>query len=166
MSAFPPSLDRLYFATLRSKPKSTANTHYFSTDEEFVYEKWVFFFPALTAQKSSAGGGKRFKSLLHNDRLILHLNFWIAVMELSIIFEFPAERRLDNNEIAVLLRLLTENLIEKLFKPCLRLTSKKGLWSCEASENRLITVVRYIVEIMWNNYIATLFPCIHGAYIF
>uniref|UniRef100_A0A0E9W8E5 Dual specificity/tyrosine protein phosphatase N-terminal domain-containing protein n=1 Tax=Anguilla anguilla TaxID=7936 RepID=A0A0E9W8E5_ANGAN len=31
--------DRLYFATLRSKPKSTANTHYFCTDDEFVYEK-------------------------------------------------------------------------------------------------------------------------------
>lgn len=31
--------DRLYFATLRNKPKSTVNTHYFSTDEELVYEK-------------------------------------------------------------------------------------------------------------------------------
>lgn len=31
--------DRLYFATLRIKPKSTANTHYFCTDDEFVYEK-------------------------------------------------------------------------------------------------------------------------------
>uniref|UniRef100_A0A3Q2NSC2 protein-tyrosine-phosphatase n=1 Tax=Fundulus heteroclitus TaxID=8078 RepID=A0A3Q2NSC2_FUNHE len=30
--------DRLYFATLRSKPKSTANTHYFCTDDEFIYE--------------------------------------------------------------------------------------------------------------------------------
>lgn len=31
--------DRLYFATLRNKPKSTVNTHYFCTDEELVYEK-------------------------------------------------------------------------------------------------------------------------------
>ena len=31
--------DRLYFATLRIKPKSTINTHYFSIDEEFIYEK-------------------------------------------------------------------------------------------------------------------------------
>lgn len=31
--------DRLYFATLRTKPKSTVNTHYFCTDEELVYEK-------------------------------------------------------------------------------------------------------------------------------
>ncbi|NWQ73049.1 CC14A phosphatase, partial [Columbina picui] len=30
--------DRLYFATLRNKPKSTVNTHYFCTDEELVYE--------------------------------------------------------------------------------------------------------------------------------
>ena len=31
--------DRLYFATLRIKPKSTINTHYFSIDDEFIYEK-------------------------------------------------------------------------------------------------------------------------------
>ncbi len=31
--------DRLYFATLRIKPKSTINTHFFSIDDEFVYEK-------------------------------------------------------------------------------------------------------------------------------
>uniref|UniRef100_A0A8C2ASC7 Cell division cycle 14Ab n=1 Tax=Cyprinus carpio TaxID=7962 RepID=A0A8C2ASC7_CYPCA len=39
--------DRLYFATLRSKPKSTANTHYFSTDEEFVYENFYADFGPL-----------------------------------------------------------------------------------------------------------------------
>lgn len=32
--------DRLYFATLRVKPKNTASTHYFCTDE-FVYERWA-----------------------------------------------------------------------------------------------------------------------------
>lgn len=31
--------DRLFFATLRVKPRSTANTHYFSIDDEFIYEK-------------------------------------------------------------------------------------------------------------------------------
>jgi cell division cycle 14 len=31
--------DRLYFATLRIKPKSTVKTHYFSIDDEFTYEK-------------------------------------------------------------------------------------------------------------------------------
>lgn len=31
--------DRLFFATLRIKPKSTINTHYFSIDDEFFYEK-------------------------------------------------------------------------------------------------------------------------------
>jgi cell division cycle 14 len=31
--------DRLYFATLRIKPRSTIHTHYFSVDDEFVYEK-------------------------------------------------------------------------------------------------------------------------------
>ncbi len=32
--------DRLYFATLRIKPKSTINTHFFTVDDEFVYEKY------------------------------------------------------------------------------------------------------------------------------
>ncbi|XP_041913198.1 dual specificity protein phosphatase CDC14AB isoform X1 [Alosa sapidissima] len=39
--------ERLYFATLRSKPKSTANTHYFSTDDEFVYENFYADFGPL-----------------------------------------------------------------------------------------------------------------------
>ncbi|XP_050925697.1 dual specificity protein phosphatase CDC14AB [Lates calcarifer] len=39
--------DRLYFATLRVKPKNTANTHYFSTDEEFVYESFYADFGPL-----------------------------------------------------------------------------------------------------------------------
>ena len=33
--------DRLYFATLQIKPRSTANSHYFSIDDEFQYERWV-----------------------------------------------------------------------------------------------------------------------------
>ncbi|KAM9322670.1 dual specificity protein phosphatase CDC14AB-like [Pholidichthys leucotaenia] len=39
--------DRLYFATLRVKPKNTASTHYFSTDEEFVYESFYADFGPL-----------------------------------------------------------------------------------------------------------------------
>ncbi|XP_029106062.1 cell division cycle 14Aa isoform X2 [Scleropages formosus] len=39
--------DRLYFATTRSKPKSTANTHYFCTDEDFVYENFYADFGPL-----------------------------------------------------------------------------------------------------------------------
>ncbi|XP_068808357.1 dual specificity protein phosphatase CDC14A isoform X1 [Struthio camelus] len=39
--------DRLYFATLRNKPKSTVNTHYFSTDEELVYENFYGDFGPL-----------------------------------------------------------------------------------------------------------------------
>uniref|UniRef100_A0AAQ5ZAV5 Cell division cycle 14A n=1 Tax=Amphiprion ocellaris TaxID=80972 RepID=A0AAQ5ZAV5_AMPOC len=38
---------RLYFATLRSKPKSTVNTHYFCTDDEFVYENFYADFGPL-----------------------------------------------------------------------------------------------------------------------
>ncbi|CAG5120853.1 unnamed protein product [Candidula unifasciata] len=32
--------DRLYFASLRTKPKSTSHTHYFCIDEELVYENF------------------------------------------------------------------------------------------------------------------------------
>ena len=32
-------IDRLYFATLRTKPRSTAHTHYFCVDDELVYER-------------------------------------------------------------------------------------------------------------------------------
>ncbi|XP_078737670.1 dual specificity protein phosphatase CDC14C-like isoform X3 [Lampetra fluviatilis] len=39
--------DRLYFSTLRSKPRSTANTHYFSTDDELVYENFYADFGPL-----------------------------------------------------------------------------------------------------------------------
>ncbi|KAK2895766.1 cell division cycle 14Aa [Channa argus] len=39
--------DRLYFATLPVKPKNTASTHYFSTDEEFVYESFYADFGPL-----------------------------------------------------------------------------------------------------------------------
>ncbi|XP_039623231.1 dual specificity protein phosphatase CDC14AB isoform X2 [Polypterus senegalus] len=39
--------DRLYFATLRNKPKSTVNTHYFCTDDEFVYENFYADFGPL-----------------------------------------------------------------------------------------------------------------------
>ncbi|KGL76613.1 Dual specificity protein phosphatase CDC14A, partial [Tinamus guttatus] len=39
--------DRLYFATLRNKPKNTVNTHYFCTDEELVYENFYGDFGPL-----------------------------------------------------------------------------------------------------------------------
>ncbi|XP_078252266.1 dual specificity protein phosphatase CDC14C-like isoform X1 [Rhinoraja longicauda] len=39
--------DRLYFAILRHKPKNTANTHYFSVDDELVYENFYADFGPL-----------------------------------------------------------------------------------------------------------------------
>eukprot|EP00069_Balaena_mysticetus_P002662 bmy_16168T0 len=39
--------NRLYFATLRNRPKSTVNTHYFSIDEELVYENFYADFGPL-----------------------------------------------------------------------------------------------------------------------
>ncbi|KAK2187515.1 hypothetical protein NP493_163g03012 [Ridgeia piscesae] len=40
-------LDRLYFATLRTKPRSTAHTHYFCVDDELVYENFYADFGPL-----------------------------------------------------------------------------------------------------------------------
>ncbi|KAM3604359.1 uncharacterized protein V6R79_009976 [Siganus canaliculatus] len=39
--------DRLYFTTLRVKPKNTASTHYFSTDDEFTYDSFYADFGPL-----------------------------------------------------------------------------------------------------------------------
>lgn len=39
--------DRLYFATLRARPKSTAHTHYFCIDDELVYENFYADFGPL-----------------------------------------------------------------------------------------------------------------------
>ncbi|CAF3535067.1 unnamed protein product [Adineta steineri] len=39
--------DRLYFATLRIRPKSTINTHFFSIDDEFLYENFYADFGPL-----------------------------------------------------------------------------------------------------------------------
>ncbi|KAI1883214.1 hypothetical protein AGOR_G00242900 [Albula goreensis] len=39
--------DRLYFATLRVKPKSSLSTHYFCTDDELVYENFYADFGPL-----------------------------------------------------------------------------------------------------------------------
>ncbi|XP_072019024.1 dual specificity protein phosphatase CDC14AB-like isoform X3 [Amphiura filiformis] len=39
--------DRLYFATLRNKPRSTTNTHYFSIDDELMYENFYADFGPL-----------------------------------------------------------------------------------------------------------------------
>ena len=39
--------DRLYFATLRTKPKSTAHTHYFCVDDELIYENFYNDFGPL-----------------------------------------------------------------------------------------------------------------------
>lgn len=50
LNFFYPRLDRLYFCSLRSKPRSTLNTHYFSIDDELIYEKWVFNFFKLRTE--------------------------------------------------------------------------------------------------------------------
>jgi hypothetical protein len=48
LSPFPVSnAERLYFATLRSKPRNTTSCHYFCVDDEFIYENFYADFGPL-----------------------------------------------------------------------------------------------------------------------
>ncbi|TSK53769.1 Dual specificity protein phosphatase CDC14AB [Bagarius yarrelli] len=71
--------DRLYFATLRSKPKSTANTHYFCTDDEFVYENFYADFGPLNLAmlyRYCCKLNKKLKSFtLTRKRIVHYTNF-------------------------------------------------------------------------------------------
>uniref|UniRef100_A0A8D3CKQ3 Cell division cycle 14Ab n=1 Tax=Scophthalmus maximus TaxID=52904 RepID=A0A8D3CKQ3_SCOMX len=67
--------DRLYFATLRSKPKSTTNTHYFCTDDEFVYENFYADFGPLNLSllyRYSCKLNKKLKSFTLTRKRIVH----------------------------------------------------------------------------------------------
>ncbi|NP_001084450.1 cell division cycle 14A L homeolog [Xenopus laevis] len=67
--------DRLYFAILRNKPKSTLNTHYFCTDEEFVYENfYADFGPLNLAQlyRYCCKLNKKLKSFSLSRKKIVH----------------------------------------------------------------------------------------------
>ncbi|XP_041063628.1 dual specificity protein phosphatase CDC14AB isoform X5 [Carcharodon carcharias] len=69
------SKDRLYFATLRNKPKSTVNTHYFCTDEELVYENfYADFGPLNLAQlyRYCCKLNKKLKSFTLSRKKIVH----------------------------------------------------------------------------------------------
>ncbi|XP_034035162.1 dual specificity protein phosphatase CDC14AB isoform X2 [Thalassophryne amazonica] len=67
--------ERLYFATLRSKPKSTANTHYFCTDDEFVYESFYADFGPLNLAmlyRYCCKLNKKLKSFALTQKRIIH----------------------------------------------------------------------------------------------
>eukprot|EP00062_Callorhinchus_milii_P017263 gi/632969461/ref/XP_007901101.1/ PREDICTED: dual specificity protein phosphatase CDC14A isoform X1 [Callorhinchus milii] len=67
--------DRLYFATLRNKPKSTVNTHYFCTDDEFVYENFYADFGPLNLAMLYRYGcklNKKLKSFTLSRKKIVH----------------------------------------------------------------------------------------------
>ncbi|KAM4640739.1 dual specificity protein phosphatase CDC14A isoform 2-T2 [Discoglossus pictus] len=67
--------DRLYFATLRTKPKSTVNTHYFCTDEEFVYENFYADFGPLNLAviyRYCCKLNKKLKSFSLSRKKIIH----------------------------------------------------------------------------------------------
>ncbi|XP_051930339.1 dual specificity protein phosphatase CDC14AB isoform X3 [Hippocampus zosterae] len=67
--------ERLYFATLRSKPKSTANTHYFCTDDEFVYENFYADFGPLNLAmlyRYCCKLNKKLKSFALSRKRIVH----------------------------------------------------------------------------------------------
>ncbi|XP_053484344.1 cell division cycle 14Aa isoform X4 [Ictalurus furcatus] len=67
--------DRLYFATLRGKPKSTANAHYFCTDDEFVYENFYADFGPLNLAmlyRYCCKLNKKLKSFTLSRKRIIH----------------------------------------------------------------------------------------------
>ncbi|KAJ8270102.1 hypothetical protein GJAV_G00110340 [Gymnothorax javanicus] len=67
--------ERLYFATLRSKPKSTVNTHYFCTDDEFVYENFIADFGPLNLAmmyRYCCNLNKKLKSFSLSKKRIVH----------------------------------------------------------------------------------------------
>jgi cell division cycle 14 len=67
--------DRLYFATLKSKPKSTAHTHYFSVDEELLYENFYADFGPLNLAhiyRYSCKVNKKLKSVSLSKKKIVH----------------------------------------------------------------------------------------------
>ncbi|AWP04637.1 putative dual specificity protein phosphatase CDC14A-like [Scophthalmus maximus] len=67
--------DRLYFATLRVKPKNTANTHYFSTDEEFIYESFYADFGPLNLAmlyRYCCQLNKKLKSFTMSKKKLVH----------------------------------------------------------------------------------------------
>lgn len=67
--------DRLYFATLRNKPKSTVNTHYFCTDDEFVYENFYADFGPLNLAllyRYCCKLNKKLKSFTLSRKKIVH----------------------------------------------------------------------------------------------
>ncbi|XP_058480363.1 dual specificity protein phosphatase CDC14AB-like [Solea solea] len=67
--------DRLYFATLRVKPKNTANTHYFSTDEEFNYESFYSDFGPLNLAmlyRYCCRLNKKLKSFTTSRKTLVH----------------------------------------------------------------------------------------------
>uniref|UniRef100_A0A8C8HCN6 Dual specificity protein phosphatase CDC14A n=2 Tax=Oncorhynchus tshawytscha TaxID=74940 RepID=A0A8C8HCN6_ONCTS len=67
--------DRLYFATLRTKPKTTANSHYFSTDDEFLYENFYADFGPLNLgmlYRYCCKLNKKLKSFTHSRKRVIH----------------------------------------------------------------------------------------------
>lgn len=67
--------DRLYFASLRTKPRSTSNTHYFCIDEEYVYENFYADFGPLNLAnlyRYCCKLNKKLKSLTLSKKKIIH----------------------------------------------------------------------------------------------
>ncbi|CAB1326034.1 unnamed protein product [Coregonus sp. 'balchen'] len=67
--------DRLYFTTLRTKPKTTANTHYFSTDDELLYENFYADFGPLNLgmlYRYCCKLNKKLRSFTHSRKRVIH----------------------------------------------------------------------------------------------
>jgi len=61
--------DRLYFVTLKKKPRSSPTVHYFSTDDEFFYNRLLTFLSCL-----------QMKTMLDVNEVVLALRFGVATV--------------------------------------------------------------------------------------
>lgn len=67
--------DRLYFATLRSKPRNSSSCYYFSIDDEFVYENFYYDFGPLNLSMLYRYCQKVNKKLKGSKKIIHYASF-------------------------------------------------------------------------------------------
>ncbi|XP_070563942.1 dual specificity protein phosphatase CDC14AB-like isoform X21 [Ptychodera flava] len=88
--------DRLYFATLRNKPRSTTNTHYFSIDDELIYENFYADFGPLNLAmlyRYCCKLNKKLKAFTFRDENCWSHSFSLAKKKIVHFTSFDARKR-------------------------------------------------------------------------
>ncbi|XP_036199246.1 dual specificity protein phosphatase CDC14A isoform X3 [Myotis myotis] len=93
--------DRLYFATLRNRPKSTVHIHYFSIDEELVYENFYADFGPLNlamVYRYCCKLNKKLKSYSLSRKKIVHYTCFDQRKRANAAFLIGAYARVENGD--------------------------------------------------------------------